>query len=105
MRSNEKRRRASICVQAKTKSLIAKRADDTGRTISRQVEHMIEQLIQFERVFGTVKGAVDQLLLRHGYTRLGISNPRTGQRGFAWQATQIAVLWRKKRLFLRQIMA
>jgi hypothetical protein len=46
----------------------------------------------FGRIYGTIEevenrtvaGAIEQLLLRHGYHPLGISNPRTGKRGKAW---------------------
>lgn len=73
-----------VIVTGDVKATVAKRAKQSGRTISREVEIMIERLLQYERAHGTPAGAVRDLLWRYGYRRLGISNPRTGVRGFAW---------------------
>jgi hypothetical protein len=73
-----------VIVTGEVKTTIAKLAKESGRTISREVEIMIERLLQYEKVLGTDAGAVQHLLWRHGHVRLGVSNPATGQRGFAW---------------------
>jgi hypothetical protein len=79
-----KRAPLSLLVRAEIKQLVDERAKASGRTQSQEAEMLIERCLQFESVLGTEAGAVQQLLWRYGYTRLGISNPRTGERGFAW---------------------
>jgi hypothetical protein len=79
-----KRAPLSLLVRAEIKKLVDERAKASGRTQSQEAEMLIERCLQYESVLGTNAGAVQHLLRRHGYTRLGISNPRTGQRGFAW---------------------
>ena len=79
-----KRAALATIVRSDIKRAIAKAARQSGRTQSQEVEHWLERLLQYESVLETNGGAVSQLLWRHGFTRLGISNPRTGQRGFCW---------------------
>jgi hypothetical protein len=79
-----KRAPLSLLVRAEIKKLVDERAKASGRTQSQEAEMLIERCLQYESVHGTDSGAVQHLLWRHGYTRWAISNPRTGQRGFAW---------------------
>jgi len=40
-----------VIVTGATKATIAKAAKESGRTISREVEHMIERCLQYDRMF------------------------------------------------------
>jgi hypothetical protein len=79
-----KRDQVTILLRANIKRALIKSAQENGRTLSQEGEHWLERLLQFESVFGTVEGAVEQMLARYGYHRLGITNPRTGKSGKAW---------------------
>jgi hypothetical protein len=79
-----RRYQIGVIVTGDVKAIIAKHAKESGRTISREVEIMIERLLQYESVLRTPADAVPPLLRRHGYPRIAVSNPRTGVRGFAW---------------------
>lgn len=79
-----RRYQIGVIVTGQTKSLIAAKAKESGRTISREVEQMIERLLQYEGMFGMDADALPTLLRHRGYTRVAITHLRTGQRSFAW---------------------
>ena len=43
-----------VIVTGATKAVIAKEAKNEGRTISRQVEHMVERCLQYDRIFAAM---------------------------------------------------
>jgi hypothetical protein len=79
-----KRNQVTILLRSDLKRALIKAAQEHGRTLSQEGEHWLERLLQYESVLGAGEDAVRPLLRHRGYIRLGISNPRTGQRGFAW---------------------
>lgn len=79
-----KRDQVTILLRADIKRALIKAAQEHGRTLSQEGEHWLERLLQYENVLGIPASALEPALKRHGYYRLGISNPRTGQSGFAW---------------------
>jgi hypothetical protein len=79
-----RRYRISVDISGPTKALIAARIKNSGRTLAREAEIMIQGFVQYENVLSTEPDKVHQMLRLRGYYRLPISNPRTGQCGFAW---------------------
>jgi hypothetical protein len=81
-----------VIVSGATKMMLAREAKNTGRTISREVESMIEAYLLYRELFPsknpslttTIADAGAYLLWRHGYTRVEILNPKTGQRFPGW---------------------
>src|SRR5215470_2913596 len=71
-----KRYQIGVIITGETKATITKRAKDSGRTISREVEMMIAQLLQYERAFAQMRtsierlrqNAIDDEFRRQGYT-------------------------------------
>jgi len=74
-----RRYQIGVIVTGEIKTLITKRAKDSGRTISREVEIMIEHLVRQERAMGDLRidledierganAVVDAALWRRGYT-------------------------------------
>jgi hypothetical protein len=65
-----------VIVTGATKAVIAREAKGEGRTISRQVEHMIERCLQFDRTLAAMgktfeeikRGNLEAALFRDGYT-------------------------------------
>src|SRR5262249_9321435 len=65
-----------VIVTGATKAVIAKAAKTEGRTISRQVEHMVERCLQYDRIFAAMRktaeeiqqGNLEPALFRDGYT-------------------------------------
>ncbi|HJZ32101.1 MAG TPA: hypothetical protein VKF35_13390 [Hyphomicrobiaceae bacterium] len=64
-----------VIVTGATKAVIAKAAKTEGRTISRQVEHMVERCLQYDRIFAAMgktaeeiqRGNLEAALFRAGY--------------------------------------
>jgi hypothetical protein len=65
-----------VIVTGATKAIIAREAKNEGRTISRQVEHMIERCLQYDRVFKAMGKTAEEIqqdnlhaaLLRAGFS-------------------------------------
>lgn len=82
-----RRYQIGVIVTGETKSLIAARAKESGRTISREVEIMVERLLQYEgtlkRLYGTIeemeRGRVEATLVRLGYTPICPTNTKDGE--------------------------
>jgi hypothetical protein len=77
-----------VIVTGKTKATITKLAKESGRTISREVEHLIERALQYEEMMHAMrntleeieKGSVEAALVRLGYTPL-----RHSHEGKSWK--------------------
>jgi hypothetical protein len=71
-----RRYQLGVVVVGETKAIIAKAAMESGRTISREVEHMIERCLQYDRTLAAMgktfeeirQGNLEAALLRDGYT-------------------------------------
>ncbi len=71
-----RRYQIGVIVTGEIKATIAQRAKASGRTISREVEMMIERLVQYEQMFERMKmdieeirqSAIDAEFRRQGYT-------------------------------------
>ena len=75
-----------VIVTGATKAVIAREAKNEGRTISRQVEHMIERMLQYDRTLAAMNKSVDEI--RRGNIELefrqqGYTPVRT-LHGFFW---------------------
>src|SRR5262249_61846847 len=79
-----KRDQVTILLRADIKRALIKAAQEHGRTLSQEGEHWLERLLQYENVLGIPASALEPALKRHGYYRLGKSNPTTGQYRVAW---------------------
>jgi hypothetical protein len=56
-----KRYQIGVIVTGDVKAIVAKRAKASGRTISREVEMMIERLLQYEQGFDQMKTNLEEL--------------------------------------------
>jgi len=65
-----------VIVTGATKAVIARAAKNEGRTISRQVEHMVERCLQYDRIFAAMGRSAEEIqqgnlhaaLLRAGFS-------------------------------------
>jgi len=65
-----------VIVTGATKAVITKAAKESGRTISREVEHMIERCLQYDRIFAAMRKTAEEIqqdnlhaaLLRAGFS-------------------------------------
>jgi len=84
-----RRYQIGVIVTGETKAVITKAAMETGRTISREVEHMIERCLQYDRTLAAMgktfeeikQGNLEAALLRDGYT---VERRRIGDK--TWKA-------------------
>ena len=77
-----------VIVTGATKAVIAKEAKNEGRTISRQVEHMVERCLQYDRIFaamGKTAGEIQQGNLEAALFRAGYPVQRCTIKGEIWK--------------------
>jgi hypothetical protein len=71
-----RRYQIGVIVTGETKTLITQAAKASGRTISREVEHLIERVLTYDATLRAMrttleemeKGSIDAVLVRKGYT-------------------------------------
>jgi hypothetical protein len=56
-----RRYQIGVIVTGDVKAIVARRAKKSGRTISREVEMMIERLLQYEQAFDQMKTSIEEL--------------------------------------------
>jgi hypothetical protein len=81
-----RRYQIGVIVTGDVKAIVAKRAKESGRTISREVEIMIERLLQYERAFDQMKTTIDKMrqsAIDNEFRRQGYLSVATAQ-GNIW---------------------